>query len=204
MPTPAMSIRLPDWMESFLAAAPARFITPEERMEFVIRLSRLNVRHAGGPFGAAVFDRSGLLIAAGVNLVASGACSLLHAEMVALARSQLRLGRFDIGDGGRYPCDLYASSEPCAMCFGAIPWSGVSGLVCGARDEDVRAIGFDEGPKLADWVEALTRRGIGVERDLLRSEACAVLREYAAGGGMIYNSGPSADRARQTEKEQQT
>jgi len=72
------------------------------------------------------------------------------------------------------------------MCFGAVPWSGVSSLVCGARDEDARSIGFDEGPKLTNWVEELESRGIRVVRDVLRDEAAAVLREYGQGGGMIY------------------
>lgn len=158
-------------------------------MRFVIELSRLNVQHgSGGPFGAAVFDRDGHLIAPGINLVVSSNCSLLHAEMVALAGAQKMLGRYDIGDGGRRQYDLFASTEPCAMCFGAIPWSGVRGLVCGARDADARAIGFDEGPKLADWVAALNQRGISVARDVLRAEAVAVLQEYAAASGLLYNA----------------
>jgi hypothetical protein len=75
------------------------------------------------------------------------------------------------------------------MCFGAIPWSGVSRLVCGARDADARAAGFDEGPKLKDWVGALAERGIEVVRDVLHAEATAVFAEYAAAGGAIYNAG---------------
>jgi tRNA(Arg) A34 adenosine deaminase TadA len=75
------------------------------------------------------------------------------------------------------------------MCFGAIHWSGILSLVCGARDEDARAIGFDEGPKLPDWVSALNDRGIRVTRDVLRGEATAVLKEYAAKGGILYNTG---------------
>ena len=73
------------------------------------------------------------------------------------------------------------------MCFGAIPWSGVRRLVCGARDEDARAIGFDEGPKLPDWVDALEARGIAVVHDVLRDEAVAILRHYQESGGIIYN-----------------
>jgi tRNA(Arg) A34 adenosine deaminase TadA len=75
------------------------------------------------------------------------------------------------------------------MCFGAIPWSGVSRLVCGARDEDARRIGFDEGPKLADWTGALESRGIRVMRDVLREEGASVLQEYVQRGGRIYNGG---------------
>ena len=84
---------------------------------------------------------------------------------------------------------MVASTEPCAMCFGAIPWSGVTRLVCGARDEDARRIGFDEGPKLPDWRKALQKRGIRVTRDVLREEAVAVLDLYVDLGGPIYNAG---------------
>jgi tRNA(Arg) A34 adenosine deaminase TadA len=74
------------------------------------------------------------------------------------------------------------------MCLGATPWSGVRHLVCAARDEDAERVGFDEGAKPAGWVPALERRGITVERDVLREEAASVLREYAESGGEIYNA----------------
>jgi tRNA(Arg) A34 adenosine deaminase TadA len=75
------------------------------------------------------------------------------------------------------------------MCYGALPWSGISRLACGARDADARAVGFDEGPKLDDWIEQLNARGIDVVRDVLRGDAVAVLHDYAASGGTIYNPG---------------
>jgi len=73
------------------------------------------------------------------------------------------------------------------MCLGAVCWSGVGRVVCGARDEDARRIGFDEGPKPPDWVGALESRGISVVQDILRKEAAAVLTEYGERGGLIYN-----------------
>lgn len=159
-------------------------------MRLAIALARENVkRQTGGPFGAAVFDEEGRLVAPGVNVVVTSNCSILHAEMVAIALAQKKLARYDIGDEGRSHCTLVASTEPCAMCFGAIPWSGVARLVCGARDEDARRIGFDEGPKLSDWQKALQERGIRVSRDVLREEAVAVLDLYAGLGGPIYNAG---------------
>ena len=180
-------IRLPEWVDPFLAGEPGRFSDREARMGLAIELSRLNVAHgSGGPFGAALFDGEGRLVSVGMNLVVSGCCSLLHAETVAIAFAQKKLGRYDIG-GREGAFELYASTEPCVMCYGAVHWAGVGLLACGARGDDARAIGFDEGDKPADWVAALERRGVVVETDLLRERAVAVLREYAAGGGMIYN-----------------
>ncbi len=185
---PEIAIRLPPWVKPFLDGQPQIFPSREDRMRLTIELSNLNVRHAsGGPFGAAVFDNGGRLVAPGMNLVVSSGCSLLHAETAALAFAQKVLGRYDIGAGGRLLYELYASTEPCAICFGAIPWSGVSALLCGARSEDALAIGFDEGDKPANWAASLEKRGIRVELDLLRPEAVAVLQDYVSSGGEIYN-----------------
>lgn len=186
-----LTISLPAWTNDALASAPAAFPSPEDRMRFVLDLARQNIRHrTGGPFAAAVFDDRSRLVAPGVNIVEQNNCSILHAEMVALALAQKRLSRYDLSGGGKLCYELVTAAEPCAMCFGAIPWSGVSGVVCGARDEDVRGIGFDEGPKLPDWIAALQSRHIRVQRDILRDQAISVLQEYATTGGVIYNPGP--------------
>jgi tRNA(Arg) A34 adenosine deaminase TadA len=196
---PEVKLRLPDWVGELSSAADRRYRTVEDRMRFVVELSRLNVRRGtGGPFGAAIFEReTGRLLAPGVNLVVGSGCSVFHAEMVAIMVAQKSLGTFDLGGEGLPPYELVASTEPCAMCLGATPWSGVRHLVCGARDEDARAVGFDEGAKMAEWVGSLEDRGISVELGVLRDEAVAVLREYAERGGEIYNSrrGESGDSA---------
>jgi tRNA(Arg) A34 adenosine deaminase TadA len=123
-----------------------------------------------------------------MNLVVPSSCSVAHAEMVAIMIAQQVAGDFDLGGGGKPAYELYASTEPCAMCLGATPWSGVRGLLCGARDEDARAVGFDEGAKLPDWIAALEEIGISVKRDVLREDAARVLFDYADGGGEIYNA----------------
>lgn len=74
------------------------------------------------------------------------------------------------------------------MCFGAIPWSGVRQVISGATDADVRAIGFDEGPKPDDWRQALEDRGIKVLSGVHRDKASTVLRTYMNQGGRLYNA----------------
>lgn len=185
-----LRIGLPEWMGGWLKESPQVYGDVEDKMRLVVELSRQNINHnLGGPFAAAVFTDDGHLVSVGVNQVVAGNCSILHAEIIALALAQKRLARYDLSAGGRFRYELFASTEPCAMCFGAVPWSGVLTLVCGARDEDARRIGFDEGPKTADWIDALRARRITVVRDVLREEARKVLGEYVAAGGAIYNSG---------------
>lgn len=184
-----LDIRLPDWLAQAVAACPA-CADDETRMAFVIELARHNVdRGSGGPFGAAVFESaSGRLIAAATNLVVESGLSVAHAEVVALSLAQRALGSYDLGASDLPTCELVTSVEPCMMCTGALLWSGVRRLVFGASGDDARAIGFDEGPKPWNWIEELRERGINVVGDVRRAEAVAVLAQYRASGGPIYNA----------------
>jgi len=156
-------------------------------MRLAIRLSHENAQLGGGPFGAVV-TAAGRVVAAGVNCVLTSGLSIAHAEIVTLMRAQRQLKH--TGSAHTHaPLTLYSSTEPCCQCFGAVVWSGVTRLVCGARSEDAEAIGFDEGPKPADWSAELTRRGIAVQRDLCRDAARTVLQTYADNGGPIYGVG---------------
>ncbi len=183
-----MVLRLPKWTERLLESPGQVFETVQARMAFVIDLARRNIEHrTGGPFGAAVFEGdSGRLVSIGVNLVESSHSSIAHAEMLAIGLAQQTTHSFDLSSNGSV-CELVTSTEPCAMCLGAIPWSGLRRVVCGARGKDACAIGFDEGAKPRNWVAALRARGIEVTRDVLRAQARSVLQEYARSGGLIYN-----------------
>ncbi|MEN6332957.1 MAG: nucleoside deaminase [Phycisphaerales bacterium] len=184
-------VELPEWVESFLAHRREKLDTAEARMRLAIELASWNIeRQTGGPFGAAIFEAdTWRIVGVGVNLVETSNCSILHAEMVAIAVAQQAVGSYDLAAGGRARHELVTSVEPCAMCLGAIPWSGVRRVLCGARGEDACEIGFDEGAKPADWVGELNKRGVEVSRDILRDEARAVLKRYAEKGGTIYNAG---------------
>jgi len=185
-----LKIQLPEWVTLFLQGYPDYFPTIRDRMSFVIEAARRNVcQGSGGPFAAAVFEiESGKLIALGVNLVTSEGLSMLHAEILALALAQKKLGSYDLGKHDMPPHELVTSTEPCAMCLGAIPWSGVRRVVIGARDSDAREIGFDEGSKPATWRNELKKRGIDTLCDVERDAAVEVLRCYSQRGGKIYNS----------------
>ena len=77
--------------------------------------------------------------------------------MVAIVVAQQIAGNLDLDGEGQPSYELVASTEPCFMCFGAVPWSGVRHLVCGARSEDAEEVGFNEGPKPAEWVRSSRR-----------------------------------------------
>ncbi|WP_394343564.1 nucleoside deaminase [Flavobacterium amnicola] len=67
-----------------------------------------------------------------------------HAEMQAITAAANFLG-------GKYlkNCTLYVTLEPCQMCAGALYWSQITKIVCGASDEKrgFRAMGSQLHPK---------------------------------------------------------
>src|SRR5688500_5886205 len=180
-----LHLTLPPWVHSAIDRDRV-YADADSQVALAIELSRLNVENAsGGPCGAAVFDAGGRLVGVGVNRVVAHNCSAAHAEVLALATSQQRLQRFRLNvDGTRFR--LATSAQPCAMCYGALIWAGINEVLVGARADDVQTLaGFDEGPLPADWRGELERRGIAVQVDLRRDEACAVLRAYGE-SGLVY------------------
>ena len=182
------SFELPAWVQPFLFDWQQPLSSNSQRMKLAIALSKESVlQKTGGPFGAVVVhEETGQLVSVGINLVTTAGLSIAHAEMVALSLAQLSMGQWNLSHSG--PLQLVTSCEPCAMCFGALPWSGIKSLLCGARKEDAEAAGFDEGDKPDQWVGSLQLRGIEVQRGVLRSEAAEVLAYYRDNGGPIYNA----------------
>lgn len=182
------TIELPEWVADFVEDWQQPLSTISERMKLAVALSEENIRQGtGGPFAAIVVnEQTSKLVSVGTNLVTTAGLSIAHAEMVALSLAQASIGEWNLSHAGHL--QLITSCEPCAMCFGAVPWSGVKSLVCGARKKDAEAAGFDEGDKPDNWVRSLQRRGIVVQSGVLKSEAAAVLARYSKDGGAIYNA----------------
>jgi tRNA(Arg) A34 adenosine deaminase TadA len=180
----AIHLELPGWVGEL--DTHRSFVGDADKMSLAIELSRRNVEAAtGGPFGAAVFGPDDRVVGIGVNRVEACCCSIAHAEVMALGACQQALGTYRLNlAGGAFT--LATSSQPCAMCYGALVWAGIDVLLIGARSDDVQSLaGFDEGPLPVDWIGELERRGIAVRRDLSRDAACAVLRAYGA-SGLVY------------------
>lgn len=183
-------LSLPGWAVTALNDLPEHMPTLEERMAAVIDFSRRNfMNETGGPFAAGVFERdSGKLLVIGVNRVVPSSCSSAHAEIMALSLAQRLLGTFDLGGPGLPAHQLVVNWRPCAMCYGAVLWSGVRSLVIAGEGPELEEItGFDEGPIHPEWRGELGRRGIEVISDVLRDEALAAYREFAAAGQLVYN-----------------
>lgn len=189
VPNLSFEITLPSWVQATVDWD-HRYRTDEERMQLAIVLSRANVIHrTGGPFGACiVVEDTGELVGVGINSVERLNNATLHGEMVAYMVAQHRLQSFSLAAPGMARHTLVSSCDPCAMCLGAVLWSGVHKVVTGASREDATSLGFEEGPVFPESYAYLEDRGITIVREVLRAEARAVLELYRERGGKIYNA----------------
>ncbi len=186
----SVNIALPAWIDQVVDWT-HRYQSAEDRVQLAITLARENVeRLTGGPFGAAVFSaESQRVISVGVNLVEPENNAALHAEVVALMFAQRALASFTLASPPLAESHILATScAPCAMCLGAVHWSGVTRVEGGATREDALAIGFDEGPVFPESIGYLERRGITFVDGIARTQARDVLQRYQTLGRALYNA----------------
>ncbi|PTX19986.1 tRNA(Arg) A34 adenosine deaminase TadA [Pontibacter mucosus] len=137
----------------------------EDFMREAIRLSLEKMQEGfGGPFGS-VIVRNGEIIARGYNNVLRSHDPTAHAEMEAIRAATQALGTHDLSD-----CELYASSQPCPMCMGAIYWARLKKVYFGNRHEDAARIGFDDSFIYEELEKPLQKRRIPMVQ-LLPEEA---------------------------------
>lgn len=95
------------------------------------------------PFGSVLVDEHGRVLLEGENTVNTDHDATAHAESN-LVRAACK--QFDAATLAK--CTLYASTEPCPMCAGAIFWSGIGRVVYALSEEQLYRFAPDSPDKL--------------------------------------------------------
>ena len=143
----------------------------EPLLRRAIEVAREAREHGNHPFGAILADEHGNELLRAENSVTTDADCTGHAELNLVRSLSLQPG-LDLAK-----CTLYASTEPCPMCAGAIFWSGIGRLVYGLSEEGLYAMTGDSPDKLllsCRDVLASGGRAVVVRGPLLEDEARAV------------------------------
>lgn len=93
--------------------------------------------HHGGPFGAVVVDKDGIVIGKGHNKVLLNKDPTCHGEIEAIRDACKNINSYDLSG-----CTLYTTSEPCPMCKCAIQWANISKIYYGCTVDDAEKLGF--------------------------------------------------------------
>lgn len=146
----------------------------EHYLGLAIRLARDGMdENRGGPFGAVVV-KNDEIIGEGKNEVTSTNDPTAHAEIVAIRDACKTLGTFDLSG-----TTLYASSEPCPMCFGAIYWARPDAVYYAGTHEDAKEAGFDDSFILKELKKSPEEQSIPFTHvSKLHEEARALFSEW--------------------------
>ena len=150
----------------------------EVHLRAAIQFARDAVEKGNHPFGALLVDREGKVLLEAENTVVTDGDVTAHAE-TNLVRAASRQYDADFLAG----CTLYASTEPCAMCAGAIYWGNISRVVYGLSQEQLYAMvpGGNEGEGLRISCREVLARGsreVEVLGPNLKHEAARVHQEF--------------------------
>lgn len=145
-----------------------------EFMRLALQKAREGVASGQTPFGACIV-RDGKVVACEHNAVWDHTDSTAHAEVEAIRVACRRLGTVDLSG-----CEIYATCEPCPMCFSAIHWARISTIVFGSRIADARGLGFSELTISNQQMKELGGSPVVIVPDYLREECTALFREWAA------------------------
>jgi len=151
-------------------------------LEMACREAAESVKNGGGPFGAVIVQYDAefstpLRHWTGQNRVVGDCDPTAHAEITAIRAACRELGTHSLGrilvgqsklpqpDEESY-CVIYASCEPCPMCYCAIRWAGLCRLTFAATRFDAAApgIGFSDQVFYDELSLPYARRPIMVRR----------------------------------------
>jgi tRNA(Arg) A34 adenosine deaminase TadA len=91
--------------------------------------------HGNHPFGAVLVDESNHILLQAENTVTTGRDCTGHAETNLVRLAAQRFSPEQLAH-----CTLYSSTEPCAMCAGAIHWGQIGRVVYALSEIDLYAI----------------------------------------------------------------
>lgn len=144
-------------------------------MREVFAVARRARAHGNRPFGALLVAGNGAVLAAAENSQITDEQVFAHAEMNLLQRVVQQFTPDVLATS-----TLYTNAEPCAMCAGAIFWSGVSRLVFGLSGDRLHEMsGFSPQMLVASARDVLARAGRQVEiiGPIFEAEAEEIFRE---------------------------
>ncbi len=147
-------------------------MTDKEYMNIAIELSK----KADYPYGAIIVKDGEIIGRSDADTTVSKS-GFSHAELRAIEDAMNHLGGHLCAEGGK-GATIYSSCEPCAMCMGAILYTGISKLVYGATLEDSKECVNEILAHSKDVAEACSNRNIEIVSEFEREEAVKVLKKW--------------------------
>jgi len=144
----------------------------EKFIDIAIELSKKSIY----PYGAIIVKNGEIIGRSDVDVPVSKT-GFSHAELRAIENAMEHIGGHLCAEGGK-GCTIYSSCEPCAMCMGAILYTGIERLVYGATLEDSKRCVNEIIAKAEDVADICKNRKIQIIKELHRDKAVEVLKNW--------------------------
>jgi tRNA(Arg) A34 adenosine deaminase TadA len=142
----------------------------EDYMRLAFAVAREGIAKGQLPFGA-VIVKDGDVVSSAHNTIYADTNIIAHAETGAIAGACHHTGSIDLSG-----CTLYATCEPCPMCFGACVLANISRIVFSARMGDGVIPGFSMLVISNNELKKTGKADIEVTGNCLRAEGVELFK----------------------------
>ena len=147
-------------------------------LQKALEVAERSMQKGNLPFGCILVNANGNIIEEAENTVISDKDNIAHCEINLVHKLT---AKFDWDYLNH--CTVYASTEPCPMCTGAIFWSGIGKLVYALSKEGFHAVAHTDNPDHIFNMHASELlntggRKVEVSGPLMEEEAKALYRKW--------------------------
>ncbi len=139
-------------------------MTDVDFMRLALQAAWQGIERGEMPFGACLV-RDGRVVSTAYHSTRSARDTTAHAEVQALREAGRRLQPLDL-----IGCVMFATCEPCPMCFSACLLAKVSRIVYACRMEDTEKIGIRQIPIPSALMKEISRSNLELVPNVLRDE----------------------------------
>ncbi len=170
-------------------------------MRLAIAAARVGMSKGNSPFGAAIVNLDGNIVACGHNEVLETGDPTAHAEIVAIKKaSKLSpVWKSVFNSHGQVigkvkPCTpvflkehtIYSSTEPCVGCLGFIHWARIKKIVYGVSLDIAAQYGFNELKIYNKQLQEMGGSQIEIISNVLEDECMQLFRDWTRCHGETY------------------
>ncbi len=150
-------------------------------MKLAIEAAWEGIKKGQSPFGSCIV-KNGRVLACAHNGVWESTNPTSHSEMNAIQGACRMLGTIDLSG-----CVLFATCEPCPMCYSAAHWARISKIVFGAKIKDAQLAGFNEMEIPAERMKEMSEDKIEFVSGFMEKECRRLFSTwYELGKGKPY------------------
>lgn len=150
----------------------------KQLLRAALEVARRSLEKGNLPFGCILADGEGNVLEEGENTVVTDKDSIAHCEINLVHQLAGKYESLYLQD-----CTLYASTEPCPMCTGAVFWSGIGRIVFALSKEAYHSIAGTINPAhlfeiSTEELLSFGKRKVKVAGPLLEEESTHLYRRW--------------------------